>query len=70
MPNNLNKQINTRINQKISRLIDDSDTVVRANTANNQKLPEKKQRKLNVYPAHVRTARIDRVACPLLLYWK
>ena len=65
MRSNSDRLINTRTNQLISNLFDDSGTVASATIANKQKPLEKKQRKLNTIPAYVRTARIERVACPL-----
>ena len=65
MHSNLNNKINTRISQQIPGQIDDPDTVVSANATTKQKPLAKKQHKLKVHPAHVRTARIERVACPL-----
>lgn len=65
MRSNSDRLNNTRINQLISNLFDDSGTVVSANIANKQKPLKKKQHKLKAIPAYVRTARIERVACPL-----
>ena len=65
MRSNSDRLINTRTNQLISNLFDDSGTVASANMANKQKPLEKKQYKLNAIPAYVRTARIESVACPL-----
>jgi TusA-related sulfurtransferase len=65
MRSNSDRLINTRTNQLISNLFDDSGTVASATIANKQKPLDKKQYKLNTVPAYVRTARIERVACPL-----
>ncbi|NOR42667.1 MAG: hypothetical protein GQ572_04960 [Gammaproteobacteria bacterium] len=65
MRSNSDRLINTRTNQLISNLFDDSGTVASATIVNKQKPLEKKQHKLNAVPAYVRTARIERVACPL-----
>ena len=65
MRSNSDRLINTRTNQLISNLFDDTGTAASANIANKQKPLEKKQYKLNTIPAYVRTARIARVACPL-----
>lgn len=66
MQNNLNRHINTRINQHITSLSDDSGTAPHANnTAIKQKSHGKKQQKLKAIPDYVRTTHIERVACPL-----
>ena len=62
MRSNSDTLINTRTNQLISNLFDDSGTMVNTNITNKQKTLEKKQYKLNAIPAYERTARIERVA--------
>ena len=66
MKNDLNRYVNTRTNQHITSLADDSGAVSHArNIANKRKSHEKKTLKLKVIPDYVRTAHIERVACPL-----
>lgn len=65
MYSNSDKRYNTVITQLLSNISDDICKDVCVHTDNKQQSPDNKQHKLNAIPVHVRTTRIDRVACPL-----
>ena len=66
MQNNVNKQIDTKTNQHIANLTCDSAIETHPGSVRNElKSPSGQHLELNAVPAHVRTAHIERVACPL-----